>query len=119
MSTLLPGYPAVLHAIGKGRALHRYRSLLGEPARLVAASLGGHPLIVLDAPAYFARDGGPYSDPSGKDWADNWRRFAALGRAAADLVGGMVKRKRFDVLHAHDWQGAMGLAYQRFAPAGG
>ena len=119
MTTLLPGYPAVMKAIGKGRTIHTYPALLGEPARLVAAKLGAHPLIVLDAPGYFARDGGPYADPAGRDWADNWRRFAAFGRAAADLAGGAIKRQRFDVIHAHDWQAAMALAYLRFAPPEG
>lgn len=116
MTTLVPGYPSVMHAIGKGRVLHNYDSLLGEPARLLAARIGDYPLIVLDAPAFFARDGGPYADPSGKDWEDNWRRFAAFGRAAADLAGGAFKRKRFHLVHAHDWQAAMALAYLRFAP---
>ena len=116
MTTLLPGYPAVMQAVGKGRTLHRYDSLMGEPARLVAAKLGEHPLIVLDAPNYFARAGSPYADPAGKDWADNWRRFAALGRAAADLADGAIKGRKFDLLHAHDWQAAMAPAYLRFAP---
>ena len=120
MTTLLPGYPAVMQAIGAkrngGRTLHSYNSLLGEPARLVAAKLGGHPLIVLDAPNFFARPGSPYGDPAGKDWADNWRRYAALGRVAADLAGGAVKGRKFDLLHAHDWQAAMAPAYLRFAP---
>jgi starch synthase len=119
MTTLLPGYPAVMRAIGKGRTLHAYPDLLGEPARLVAGKIGGHPLVALDAPAFFARDGGLYSDTSGRDWGDNWRRFAALGRAAADLAAGAVKGRRFDVLHAHDWQAGMALAYQRFAPPEG
>lgn len=119
MTTMLPGYPAVMKAIGKGRTIHTYPALLGEPARLVGAKLGDHPLIVLDAPAYFARDGGPYADAGGKDWADNWRRFAAFGRAAADLAGGAVKGRRFDLLHAHDWQAAMAVAYMRFAPPEG
>ncbi|MBW8755279.1 MAG: glycogen synthase GlgA [Sphingomonadales bacterium] len=119
MTTLLPGYPAVMRAIGKGRTIHTYPALLGEPARLVAAKIGAHSLVVLDAPAYFARDGGPYGDPAGRDWADNWRRFAAFGRAAADLAGGAVKRQRFDLIHAHDWQAAMALAYLRFAPPEG
>ncbi len=116
VTTLLPGYPAVMKAIGRTRTLHSYDALLGEPARLVAGKLGGNPLIVLDAPDYFVRDGSPYADAAGKDWGDNWRRFAALGRAAADLAGGAVKRQRFDLLHAHDWQAAMGPAYLRFAP---
>ena len=119
MTTLLPGYPAVIKAIGKARLLHNYESLLGVPARLVAAKVAGHPLIVLDAPDLFDRPGHPYADPSGKDWPDNWRRYAALGRAGADLAGGAVKAMRFDLLHAHDWQAAMAPAYLRFAPAAG
>ncbi|MEO7247448.1 MAG: glycogen/starch synthase, partial [Novosphingobium sp.] len=97
MTTLLPGFPKVMKAISRARLLHTYDALLGEPARLISAKLGAFPLIVLDAPALFEREGGPYGDADGRDWADNWRRFAALGRAAADLAGGGIKGKRFDV----------------------
>jgi starch synthase len=31
----------------------------------------------------------------------------------------MIKGRRFDVVHAHDWQAAMALAYLRFAPVKG
>ena len=115
MTTLVPGYPAVMAAIGKVRKVHTYDALLGEPARLVSAKLGPHKLLVLDAPGYFDRGGGPYSDGNGADWGDNWRRFAALGKAAADLASGTVKGRSFDVLHAHDWQAAMAPTYLRYA----
>ncbi|MCJ2186814.1 glycogen synthase GlgA [Novosphingobium beihaiensis] len=124
MTTLLPGYPAVMQVLKRARAVHVWDSLLGTPARLLAGKLDGtHPLLVLDAPALFAREGSPYTAPDGRDWADNWHRFAALGRAAADLAGGIMvkggKPQRFDLLHAHDWQAAMAAAYLRFAPYGG
>ena len=119
LTTLLPGFPAVLAALGRGKVLHRYDSLLGQPARLLAGQLGEQPLIVLDAPGFFVREGGPYTGPDGTDWGDNWRRFAALGRAAADLAGGLVKGRKFDLVHAHDWQAALALAYLRFAPLAG
>ena len=119
MTTLLPGYPAVLKGMGRKRTLHEWPSLLGEPARLLAGTIAGNPLLVVDAPALFARDGGPYADVSGLDWADNWRRFAAFGRAAADVAGGAVPKLAFDMVHAHDWQAAMTLAYLRFAPPPG
>jgi len=119
MTTMLPGYPAVLATLGKKpKALHTWDSLLGEPARLLAGNISGHPLLVLDAPGLFAREGGPYGDATGRDWRDNWRRFAAFGRAAADVAGGAVKGHSFDLVHAHDWQAAMTLAYLRFAPTG-
>ncbi|HUD30177.1 MAG TPA: glycogen synthase GlgA [Novosphingobium sp.] len=122
-TTLLPGYPAVLAALHRARAVHSWSSLVGTPARLLSGTLDGHhPLLVLDAPALYAREGAPYTDAAGRDWADNWQRFAALGRAAADLAGGaLVKRGKpqdFDLVHAHDWQAAMAPAYLRFAPHG-
>lgn len=123
VTTLLPGYPSVMASLKRAKALHSYDSLLGEKARLLAGKLpgkgGDHKLIVLDAPAFFTRPGGPYGDAAGQDWPDNWRRFAAFGRAAADLAGGLVKGRSFDLLHAHDWQSAMALAYLRFAPVAG
>lgn len=115
VTTLLPGYPAVGKAMGRKRLVYEWDSLLGEPARLLSGKIGDHKLLVLDCPAYFAREGGPYGDPGGTDWPDNWRRFAAFGRAAADLASGAVKGRKFDLLHAHDWQAAMALAYLRFA----
>ncbi|MEO6091923.1 MAG: glycogen synthase GlgA [Novosphingobium sp.] len=118
MTLLLPGYPAVLHALTKPKRVHTYDWLLGEPARILSARLGGQELLVLDAPGLYAREGGPYADATGRDWRDNWRRFAALGRAAADLAGGAVKGRRFDLLHAHDWQAAMAPAFLRYAPHG-
>lgn len=121
VTTLLPGYPSVIAKLSRRRVVHVWDSLLGEPARLLAGMLGNAPLVVLDAPGLFAREGSPYLDPAGNDWPDNWRRFAALGRAAADIAGGAMvvrgKRRTFDVLHAHDWQGAMAPAYMHWGMA--
>ncbi|MDE1987256.1 MAG: glycogen synthase GlgA [Alphaproteobacteria bacterium] len=108
LTTMLPGYPAVMTALEKSQVLHRYKDLLGVEARLVVGAAGGLEIIALDAPALFTREGGPYSGPDGKDWPDNGLRFAALGRAAADVA------RATDLLHAHDWQAAMAAAYLRF-----
>lgn len=110
----LDGSGEVSH--GWGAPLHRWPDLLGAPAQLLEGAIAGHRLLVLDAPGYFAREGGPYGDPAGRDWDDNWRRFAAFARAAADVAGGAVASERFDVLHAHDWQSGLAPAYLRFAP---
>jgi starch synthase len=115
--SIVPGYPAVLAAIGKGKALRRYTSLFGMPATLLGATVGGLDLLVLDAPDFFVRDGGPYDDHAGNGWPDNWQRFAALSWAAADIAADGVKGWRPDLVHAHDWQGAMTMAYMRFGPA--
>ena len=113
VTTLLPGYPATAAAVKGARVVHRWPALLGTPARLLAATIGEHPLLVLDAPLLFARPGGLY------DHNDDWRRFAALARAAADLASGAVEDQHFAVLHAHDWQAALAPAYLRYAPGPG
>ncbi|ESQ73793.1 glycogen synthase GlgA [Asticcacaulis sp. AC402] len=117
LTTLLPGYPSVVQSLGAGEVIHTYKSLLGVKARLVRHSDAVIDLIVLDAPALFAREGGPYSDPTGSEWPDNWQRFAALGRAAADLAGGLVPSLDFDLVHAHDWQAATAPVYLRHGNA--
>ncbi|EZP48849.1 glycogen synthase GlgA [Sphingomonas sp. RIT328] len=101
-TTMIPGYPAIGKAIKGAKVVRRWPRLLGAEARLLRARIGDHPLLVLDAPALFARPGGLYGDE------DDWRRFAALSRAAADIAGD------YDVLHAHDWQAAMAPAYLRY-----
>lgn len=120
VTSFVPGYPAVLARLGKkAKAVHSWDALLGEPARLLSGKLGAHPLLVLDAPALFNREGGPYGDASGRDWDDNWRRFAAFARAAADIAGGAAKGREFDLAHAHDWQAGLVPAYLRLAPLAG
>jgi starch synthase len=115
MTPFIPGYPAVMKAIGRKRTLHKYDSLLGSPARVLAARFDERPFLILDAPAYFDRDGGPYADAMGRDWLDNGLRFAAFARAAADVAAGLAGGKPFDILHAHDWQAGLAPAYLTYA----
>ncbi|MCP3733690.1 glycogen synthase GlgA [Sphingomonas sp. RP10(2022)] len=110
-TTLIPGYPAVGKAVKGTRVVHRWAKLMDVEARLLSARIGEHPLLVLDAPALFARAGGLYGH------ADDWRRFAALSQAAAEIAGGAVPGLRFDLLHAHDWQAGLAPAYLRFRDA--
>ena len=119
ITTLIPGYPEVLDKQRNSKVIHRYANLFGAEAQIWTGDLGGYPLLILDAPSLFLREGGPYGDRAGKDWPDNWRRFAALSRAGADLGSGAVEGQFFDILHAHDWQAGMAPAYLRFAPGGG
>jgi starch synthase len=115
--TLVPGYPAVAREANPEKVLHRYTDIQGGEASILAAEAAGLDLFVLDAPHLFDRPGGPYSDARGVDWPDNWRRFAALGRAGADLAGGAVAGYAPDLVHVHDWQAAMTPAYLRYRSA--
>ena len=122
VTTLIPGYPAVMKRIAPEgrpppRTAKRYPTLFGVSARIIRTRYEGRDLIILDAPALFDREGGPYLDNSGQDWPDNWRRFAALSAVGADLAAGGLRHFRPDIVHAHDWQAALTLAYMRHGPA--
>lgn len=117
MRSLVPGYPVVMAALKKKKAVHQYSALQGGKATVHAAQVAGLDLLVLDAPHLFDRPGGPYGDATGADWQDNWKRFAALGRVGADIAAGVVAAYKPDVVHAHDWQSAMTLAYMRYGEA--
>ena len=111
--TLLPGYPAVLARLADARAVHAL-TLMGGEARIRAARVDGLSVLVLDAPHLFDRPGTPYNDPQGLDWPDNPQRFAALGQAAAVLARGALDSWRPDLVHAHDWQAGLAVAYLHY-----
>ena len=112
--TLMPGYRPVLAQLARARPVHAWSDLFGGSARLLSATAAGLDLLILDAPHLFDRPGSLYLDEMGHDFADNWRRFAALSRAGADIAAGAVAGYRPDLVHAHDWQAALTLAYMRY-----
>ena len=113
---LLPGYPPVLDADPGAREIGRL-TVFGRAVRLLESKLPtGVPLIVVDAPTLFARNGGPYQDASGDDWNDNALRFGVLSRVAAILGTEQSPIEwRPDVLHCNDWPLALAPLYLRFA----
>jgi len=113
--TLLPGYPSVMSHLKKHKSAARLDDFFGLSARLLSGKVAGLDLFVLDCPALFDREGGPYSDISGADHSDNWLRFAALSKAGALIASGLVARFRPDIVHVHDWQAAMTPVYLRFS----
>lgn len=111
--TLIPGYSNVRRLIRDQPPLLVFEDLLGESAALYAASIHGLDLFVLDAPQLFDRPGGPYVDENGVDHADNWKRFAVLSLAAAEIAAGSLPGWVPDVVHTHDWQTALTSVYLR------
>jgi starch synthase len=117
--TLVPGYPQVMDVFKKKKPVLQYPLLQGGKASIHAVQIAGLDLFVLDAPHLFNRPGGPYGNATGADWPDNWRRFAALSQVGGDIAGGAVSGYQPDIVHAHDWQSAMTLAYMRYGKAVG
>lgn len=117
---MVPGYPAALEAALDQRLLCDLGGILGEEAKLIAATMpvSGLPVILFDCPRLFEREGGLYQDAQGRDWPDNHRRFSAFCRAAAELALGRLGLSwRPTVVHAHDWHTGPLMALLRFGGA--
>jgi len=110
-TTLIPGYPAVLARLEAAEAVHTDANFFGGPALLLRGHAGGLDLAVLDAPHLFNRPGNPYAAPDGADWPDNAIRFAALSCMAAIIATDDRLGLRPEILHAHDWQAGLAMAY--------
>lgn len=115
VKTVLPAYPALMPLVAKGTQVADFGDLPGGAGRLVEVEAGGITLLLLDAPQLFDRPGGPYSDPAGKDWDDNHRRFGSLAQAAARISFDGLLGWKPDVVHAHDWQAGLTPVYLKQA----
>lgn len=115
VSTLVPGFAAVLDGMKKAEPVARFKTLFGGPARILRGKAGALDLFALDAPHLFLRPGGPYLGADGLDHPDNAQRFAALSKAGAALGQGLVESFSPDVVHAHDWQAGLTAAYLRYS----
>ena len=113
MRVLVPGYPSVIAALRSPEVAYRLKDLFGGAGRLLAGKSGSLDLLVLDAPHLYDRPGNPYLGPDGRDWPDNWKRFAALSIVASDIGRGAIPAFVPEVVHAHDWQAALAAVYLR------
>jgi starch synthase len=113
---LLPGFAPILHGLEDAAVVAELRPPLGmhlaHGSRLLYGWLPACQVhaYVIDAPAYFRREGGPYDDHG-----DNHLRFGLLGWVAAALAQGMDGYWRPEVVHSHDWHAALAPAYLRAA----
>jgi starch synthase len=123
---LLPGYRPVMAALagadkgarGRARPGATVPVFAGIPAARLLECRGPSdvPYYVLDCPALYDRDGGPYQDATGIDWRDNAMRFGLLSRAAALLGRASSPLKwRPEVVHCNDWQTGLAPAYLHYA----
>ncbi len=115
VATLVPGYPAVLAALGTTEQRRTYPDLFGGPARVLEGEAAGQRLLAIEAPHLYHRPGNPYVGPDGNDWPDNPIRFAALAAVANDLgLGHAPGLPPSDIVHAHDWPAGLAPAYLHY-----
>ncbi len=113
MRTLLPGYPAVMDALGKTKSEMEFPDLFGGKAKVLHSEAAGLDLYVLDAPHLYDRKGNIYLGPDGKDWPDNPERFAALSWVAAKIGTEGIGKWTPQIIHGHDWQAGWVPEYLR------
>lgn len=78
----------------------------GEVHLYDAQLASGAKLVLFDAPALFERAGIYGEGP--EDYEDNARRFGFLARATISLILARAEQgSRFDIVHVHDWPGAL------------
>lgn len=101
---VMPAYPQALEgAIDKSEG-PLVEDGIGGRARLIEARMpdSALPVWLIHEPSLFMRNGGPYGDESGTDWADNAQRFGLAGRIAARIAAGACDWLP-DIVHANDW----------------
>jgi starch synthase len=118
MQVLLPAYRTLRAQASDWRVVWQESDLWGGPGRVLAGEVAGVPVLLLDAPHLYDRDGGPYSAPTGEH-PDNAVRFAALSWVAARIAREGLEDWKPDVLHAHDWQAGLAPAYLAYHGNGG
>ena len=118
MRVLLPAYRALRARAKDWPVVWEEADLWGGPGKVLAGEVEGVPLLLLDAPHLYDREGGPYSSQTGEH-PDNAIRFAALSWIAARIAREGLADWKPDVLHAHDWQAGLAPAYLAYHGNGG
>ncbi len=111
---LIPGYTAVLARATGLTVLAELPALNAIPACKIAAmeATDGLILYVVICPELYDRQGSPYVDANGVEFADNDLRFARLGLAASEIAAGLPGLGwKPGLVHVNDWPSAMAPAY--------
>ncbi|GAA4335065.1 glycogen synthase GlgA [Variovorax defluvii] len=121
---LLPGFPAIRDGVADALHVAEMQTPWGERVglrlgRIRAESGPDLQAYWIDAPRLYDRPGNPYEDAQRQPYADNHRRFALLGFAAARIAHGLDPAWHPQVVHAHDWHAALAPAYLAFSPRRG
>ena len=111
---LLPAFPAIRAGIADSTPLAPAFAL-PDGVQLLHGTLADNTRVYLiDAPMY-AHGANPYIGADGLPHADSHRRFALLGRVAAQLAEGLDPGWQPAVVHSHDWHAALAPVYLQAA----
>lgn len=103
---IIPAYPQAMRNAGRVKTVATL-DIGGHSVRVLEGRMPDSKVLVwlVDSPAHFSRDGGPYTDHSGHDWADNAERFALFSRVVVEISMNRVGLNwQPEVVHCNDWQ---------------
>lgn len=115
---LIPGYRQVIRSGLPIRVVGKLPGLGAIPPCLIGEiTLPDHLIVhIVLCQQLYDREGNPYGDSEGNDWADNHIRFARLALAAACIADGAgVRNWRPNLVHAHDWPTGLTPAYMAWS----
>ncbi|WP_373100040.1 MULTISPECIES: glycogen synthase GlgA [Pasteurellaceae] len=108
---LIPAYPAISAGILNTAVVAEFDDGFAGHVILRYGDYKGVGIYLIDAPHLYARAGNPYHNQWYNDYADNYKRFALLGRIGAELACGLDAWWRAEIVHAHDWHAGLASAY--------
>lgn len=113
---LLPAYRGILSQCKAPRLLGTLQVFYDIRCDIYQTQLPGTelPLLLVDCPQLYDRDGGPYNHPLHGEWQDNPLRFGVLSKVAAMLsVPNMLQPWLPDLVHCNDWQSGITPYYMQ------
>ncbi|WP_020648864.1 glycogen synthase GlgA [Solimonas variicoloris] len=111
---VLPAYRGLQGRLAQRRALGTLTAH-SRTLELWCGTLDERPVYLVADAGLYERDGDPYRDAAGVEFADNALRFACFAQAVAALGRGFDADFAPDVVHLHDWQAALAAPWLRSA----
>jgi starch synthase len=115
MRVIMPAYRGLAERLLDAQTAGRI-DVRGHGMRLIGGRHpdNGVPMLLLDAPELYARDGSPYADLKGQPFADNALRFGCFCEAIARIaLGAAGPELAADLIHLNDWHTGLVPVYLR------
>ena len=113
---VLPAYRGILAKCESPRLLGSLQVFHDISCDIYQTVLPGTkiPLLLIDHPPLYDRDGGPYHHPQHGDWEDNPLRFGVLSKVTALLaMPNALQTWLPDIVQCNDWQTGLAAYYLR------
>jgi starch synthase len=118
---IMPAYRDLNKLVKKTKLIASQVFLEGD-VKLYETTLPESDVVIwlVDCPALYDREGGPYLDENDEPWEDNAQRFALFSRVIAAIAANNMQLQWCpDILHCNDWQTALApalLQYEKSKP---